>query len=246
MKRTLATGSSTSKGSAVHPIDPAAEPMFPWADTWPEITDRRVRSAFAHVSRANFVAADLRDVVGRDSPLPIGEGQTTSQPFVVAWMVQALALQSGDRVLEIGFGSGYQTAILCEVTAQPGQSATGANVYAVERSAALARQAAHVLHTLGYQPHLQVGDGAAGWPDAAPFVGIVVSAAATHVPRALWEQIADGGRLVIPVGGEFGNQTLWLLHKRNGEMISTEMGPVRFVPFLSPLLDNPQNWIEIQ
>ena len=143
-----------------------------------------MRAAFAHVSRAEFLDESQRAYAHVDAPLAIGEGQTISQPFVVALMLQALALAPGARVLEVGAGSGYQTALLCELTAAAAQP-TGHTVFAVERSPVLARRAAATLPRLGYQPHLRVGDGAAGWPEEAPFAAIVVSAAAAHVPRPL-------------------------------------------------------------
>lgn len=211
---------------------------------WPEITDPRVRAAFAKVPRAEFVPAGLRAWWDRDAPLPIGEGQTISQPFVVALMTQALALQPGERVLEIGTGSGYQTAILCELTA-PADGPAGDTVYSVERYAALADQARTVLSRLGYAPHVTVGDGAVGWPEQAPFAAIIVTAAASHVPRPLWEQLAEGGRMVLPVGLDSDDQILWLLHKANHELNGVWMGPVRFVPLVSPVLDDPAMWIQI-
>lgn len=210
---------------------------------WPDVTDRRVRAAFATVPRAAFIAPELRRFAADDAPLPIGQGQTISQPYVVALMVQALALNSGDKVLEIGTGSGYETAILCTVTGAPGGQ-PGDNVYAVERLPQLAEQAGAALHALGYWPHLRVGDGAAGWPEEAPFAAIIVSAAASHVPRPLWEQLAEGGRMVLPYGAHVDNQELWLVHKRRGAMQVDRLGGVRFVPLISPLLDDPANWAE--
>lgn len=212
----------------------AGEPNFPWAHMWPEITDARVRDAFARVHRADFIEPALQQYAGSDAPLPIGEGQTISQPFVVALTVQAAAIQPGDRVLEVGFGSGYQTAILCELAALPGQP-PGETVYAVERLAGLARRAAATLHELGYAPHLRVGDGAAGWPEAAPFAAIVVAAATPQLPSALVEQLAEGGRLVAPVGGSDAQQ-LWLVRKNEGEIMIEDLGGVRFVPLISPLV----------
>jgi protein-L-isoaspartate(D-aspartate) O-methyltransferase len=210
---------------------------------WPDVTDERVRAAFVTVPRAAFVDPELRRFAADDAPLPIGQGQTISQPYVVALMVQALALGAGDKVLEIGTGSGYETAILCTLTGAPGRP-LGDNVYAVERLPQLAEQADTALRMLGYRPHLRVGDGAAGWPEAAPFTAIIVSAAAGHVPRALWEQLAEGGRMVLPYGEDVDHQELWLVHKRNGAMQVDKLGGVRFVPFISPLLDDPAHWAE--
>jgi protein-L-isoaspartate(D-aspartate) O-methyltransferase len=203
-----------------------------------------VRAAFAQVDRARFVPDTLRDQANDDAPLPIGEGQTISQPYVVALMVQALALRPRDRILEIGTGSGYQTAILCALARQNGD-VPAEQVYSVERSATLAARAAAVLATLGDVPNLAVGDGAAGWPEAAPFDAIVVSAAAAWLPRTLVAQLADGGRLVIPVGAAPDDQGLWLIERHGAQIESTYLGPVRFVPLLSPLLDDPTNRITL-
>lgn len=213
----------------------AATPDFPWANEWPEITDKRVRAAFARVPRSAFVPTPIRQWSDRDEPLPIGEEQTISQPFVVALMTQALNLQPGDKTLEIGTGSGYQTAILCELTDQAG-TPSGHNVYSIERFASLSQQAGDALAILGYQPHLAVGDGAAGWPDWAPFAAIIVTAAPSHLPRPLWAQLNEGGRMVIPIGAEANDQMLWRLQKIGGRMQAQRLGPVRFVPFISPLL----------
>lgn len=207
---------------------------FPWAQMWPEITDSRVRAAFARVARTEFIEPALQQYANNDAPLPIGEGQTISQPFVVALMAQSAALQPGDKVLEIGFGSGYQTAILCELTAQPGQ-ALGATVYAIERLARLAQRGEVTLQRLGYHPHLRVGDGALGWPEAAPFAAIIVAAAAPALSPPLVEQLAEGGRLVAPIGGEDAQQ-LWLARKQAGEVVITDLGGVRFVPLISTLI----------
>jgi protein-L-isoaspartate(D-aspartate) O-methyltransferase len=217
---------------------------FPWSKQWPEITDERVRRAFSKVARSAFVPAEWRDYADRDEPLPIGEGQTISQPYVVALMTQAIRLQPGERVLEIGTGSGFQTALLCELAWQEG-AALGETVYSLERFPSLLLSASTTLTRLGYAPHLRQGDGAAGWPDAAPFDAIIASAAAAHVPLALWQQLAEGGRLCIPVGGQFDEQWLWLLRKQHGAMQRVSLGPVRFVPLVSPLLDDPQNWLEM-
>ena len=208
---------------------------FPWAHTWPEITDQRVRSAFAAVHRTEFIDPAQRQYATQDAPLPIGEGQTISQPFVVALMVQAAALQPGDRVLEVGFGSGYQTAILCELTAAPEQP-LGATVYAVERLPTLAQRAEATLYRLGYFPHLRVGDGAAGWPEAAPFAAIIVAAAMPSLPAPLVAQLDEGGRILAPVG-DYDAQQLWLVRKIEGEIMIEDLGGVRFVPLISTLVN---------
>jgi protein-L-isoaspartate(D-aspartate) O-methyltransferase len=217
---------------------------FPWAHFWPEIRDVRLRAAFARVPRARFVPPLVRQWADRDAPLPIGEGQTISQPFIVAWMTQALKLQPGEKVLEIGTGSGYQTAILCEMTTRPGEK-PGEHVYSVERFSSLSQQASVVLAELGYQPHLLVGDGALGWPDAAPFDAIIVTAAPAFLPRPLWEQLAEGGRMVIPIGPEPEAQSLWLVTKEEGALRARNLGDVRFVPLVSPILNNPEMWVPV-
>ncbi len=214
-------------------------PDFPWANKWPEITNGRVREAFRAVPRANFLPQAVRRWSDRDAPLPIGEEQTISQPFVVALMSQALSLQPGERVLEIGTGSGFQTAILCELTAQAGRP-KGRDVYSVERFVSLADTAGKNLAASGYTPHLRTGDGVAGWPEAAPFAAIVVTAAPAWLPRSLWDQLADHGRMIIPIGPEAESQQLWLLQKSGDEMNARALGPVRFVPLVSPLLDDPR------
>ncbi len=213
---------------------------MPWERGWPEIGDRQVRAAFADVERARFVPAAVRAQANEDVPLPIGEGQTVSQPFIIAVMLQALGIQPGDRVLEIGTGSGYQTAIICALIRRLG-GVPEESVYSIERSATLAGQAAADLNAAGYAPNLAVGDGVAGWPDAAPFDAIVVSAAAAWAPRTLVDQLADAGRLVIPVGVDPDRQELWLLQRHGPQVETTYLGAVRFVPLHSPLLDDPDN-----
>jgi protein-L-isoaspartate(D-aspartate) O-methyltransferase len=217
---------------------------FPWAHNWPEITDGRVRAAFAQVDRKQFISPLLHPWAARDAPLPIGEGQTISQPFIVAWMTQALALQPGEKTLEIGTGSGYQTAILCELTKVAGER-PGHSVYSVERYASLAEKAKTTLNELGYFPHLFVEDGVLGWPAAAPYPAIVVTAAPPHMPRPLWEQLAEGGRMVIPIGPEPEQQRLWLIRKVAGRLRPESLGEVRFVPLVSPSMDDPAMWVAV-
>ena len=221
-----------------------AEQEAPWLNGWPEIHDPRIREAFTRIPRAAFVDEEHRQWALRDAPLPIDEGQTISQPFIVALMTQALALQPGQRVLEIGTGSGFQTAVLCELTARPDE-VPGRYVWSVERFPILAQRAAKVLRGLGYLPHLYLGDGAAGWPAAAPYDAIVVTAAASALPLPLWQQLGEGGRMVIPIGPPDGDQTLWWVGKRDERLFSKPMGPVRFVPVISPILDDPTQRIEL-
>ena len=223
----------------------STKPDFPWAKGWPEITDQRVRHAFSRVPRAQFVPAQVQRWSDEDAPLPIGEGQTISQPFVVALMTQALALQPGDKTLEIGTGSGYQTAILCELTTGP-QEPAGIHVYSVERFRSLAQNAAATLDRLGCHPQIAIGDGAAGWPAMAPFAAIIVTAAPSYLPRPLWDQLAEGGRMVIPIGAQPEEQVLWLIRKTAGKLDAQGLGAVRFVPLISPLLDDPRMRINIR
>ncbi len=218
-------------------------PEFPWAANWPEIQNARVREAFARVQREAFIGSEYRKYADRDAPLPIGEGQTISQPFVVALMTQAADPLPGEKTLEIGTGSGFQTAILCELTKDESHD-HGECVYSVERHASLAELAVSRLADMGYTPHVRTGDGAVGWPEAAPFRVILVTAAPHCLPSNLWDQLDEGGRLVIPIGGRFGEQTLWLFERASGKMRRRSLGGVRFVPLVSPLLDRPENCIE--
>ena len=185
------------------------------------VRDPGVLAAMAKVPRHRFVPTEQVDYAYRDHPLPIGYGQTISQPFIVALMTEHLAIQRGDRVLEIGTGSGYQAAVLAELTN---------NVYTVEIIEALGRRAAATLEELGYDVSARISDGYYGWPEHAPFDAIIVTAAPDHVPKPLLNQLKDGGRLVIPVGPPGSYQTLWLI-ERNGEQFqSTNLGAVGFVP----------------
>jgi protein-L-isoaspartate(D-aspartate) O-methyltransferase len=177
------------------------------------------------VPRHQFVPADQRSRAYDDTPLPIGQEQTISQPAVVAFMTQSIRPRPGLRVLEVGTGSGYQAAVLAE---------TGARVWTVEIFRALAEQARARLARLGYgEVAVRHGDGYAGWPEAAPFDAIVVTAGADSIPPPLVEQLAPGGRLVMPVGDPFLDQELVLLEKdASGRVASKRLLPVRFVPLL--------------
>ena len=187
------------------------------------IRDERVLEAMARVPRHEFVYPELRDEAYEDHPIAIGEGQTISQPFVVADMLEALALRPEDVVLEVGTGSGYETAVLAELVRK---------VYSIERIASLAERARTLLERLGYRNVTVVqGDGSQGLPEAAPFDAIVVSAAAPHVPRPLLEQLRDGGRLVIPVGSGFA-QELQLVRKIGDRTSTLYLDGVRFVPLI--------------
>ena len=187
------------------------------------IRDERVLATMSHVPRHEFVPVEFRDQVYEDHPIPIGEGQTVSQPYIVAIMLQALALIPSDTVLEIGTGSGYQTALLAELTGQ---------VYSVERHASLARMAEATLRRLGYgNVQVLLGDGSNGLPGHAPFDAIVVSAAAPQIPPPLFEQLRDGGRMVIPVGPAPA-QELQLVYKNAGQSLVTRLEGCRFVPLI--------------
>lgn len=181
-----------------------------------------VLEAIRKVPRHRFVPEHLHAWAYHDRPLPIGSGQTISQPYIVALSVEALAPCPGDRVLEVGTGSGYQAAVLAEL---------GALVFTVERYQELASDAQAVLGTLGYSVHLKVGDGSKGWPEEAPFAGIVVAAGAPAVPRSLEAQLAAHGRLVIPVGDR-SHQELWLFTYVEGQRRGSLLCPCAFVPLV--------------
>jgi protein-L-isoaspartate(D-aspartate) O-methyltransferase len=188
------------------------------------ITDQRVLEAMAEVPRHEFAPQRHRDQAYEDHPLPIGEGQTISQPYIVAIMLEALSLIASDRVLEVGTGSGYVTALLAQLTAE---------VISIERHRALADSGSEVLSRLGYQNvRVIVGDGSRGFAEAAPYNVIIVSAAAPHLPHELMDQLAEGGRLIIPVGWE-DSQQLQLIEKRNGQLRTSLRELCRFVPLIS-------------
>lgn len=195
-----------------------------WPPSWPDITDRAVREAIATVPRHLFVPPEYQAQAYDDAPLPIGLGQTISQPYIVALMTQALALTPHSRVLEVGTGSGYQSAVLASITP---------HVWSVEARAELAGRAAERLHGLGYPVTVRTGDGRLGWSEHAPYDGIIVTAAAPDVPPALVAQLADSGRLVIPVGETTWDQTLWLIRPRAGRLHREFLCEVRFVPLVA-------------
>lgn len=190
------------------------------------VRDPRVLAAMREVPRERFVPDDLIPAAYDDAPLPIGEGQTISQPYVVALMAEAARIGRDDRVLEVGAGSGYAAAVLAELARE---------VWAVEQSAALARSAASRLERLGYaRVHVVNGDGSQGLPQAAPFDAIIVSAAAPTLPRPLLDQLAPGGRLVIPVGERDAQSLYRLTRTYAGTYDRQDLGPVAFVPLLMP------------
>ena len=189
------------------------------------LTDQRVLDALATVPREAFVPEELAPYAYEDRPLPIEANQTISQPYIVALMAAALELQPQDRVLEIGTGSGYAAAVLAEICAE---------VFTVERVAELADSARERLKSLGYDNvHVKQGDGTLGWPEHAPYDGIVVAAAAPEVPEPLKQQLAVGGRLVIPVGATLETQTLLRVRRINEHRFEQDdLGGVRFVPLI--------------
>lgn len=188
-----------------------------------DIRNERVLAAMGRVPRHEFVPEELRPRAYADQPLPIGEGQTISQPYIVAFMTQAIDPKPGQRVLEVGTGSGYQAAVLAEVAGE---------VYSIELLPALAKRARATLDRLGYKGvHTRTGDGYKGWPEAAPFDAILVTCGADHVPAPLFEQLKPGGTLVIPVGDQIFGQSLRVITKgARGERQERDALPVRFVP----------------
>jgi protein-L-isoaspartate(D-aspartate) O-methyltransferase len=188
------------------------------------ISDQRVLAAFSHVPRHEFIGEHDRDQAYEDHPLPIGQGQTISQPYIVASMLESLSIQPSDRVLEVGTGSGYATALLAELAAQ---------VVSVERHRPLAEQARTLLGRLGYRNvKVLTGDGSLGFPADAPYNAILVSAAAPELPPALVAQLAAGGRVIIPIGAEVSQQ-LQLIQIRNGEPHVMLRELCRFVPLIT-------------
>jgi protein-L-isoaspartate(D-aspartate) O-methyltransferase len=187
------------------------------------IRDERVLNAMARLPRHEFITAKYRDQAYEDHPIPIGEGQTISQPYIVALMTEVLALSSNDKVLEVGTGSGYQTAILAELARE---------VISIERHPALAEAALVLLARLGYtNVRIIVGDGSAGVPESAPYDAIMVAAASPQIPAALWRQLAESGRLVIPVGPPEA-QELQLIRNVNGTPMMRRIEGCRFVPLI--------------
>ncbi|MDR3406247.1 MAG: protein-L-isoaspartate(D-aspartate) O-methyltransferase [Chthoniobacter sp.] len=189
------------------------------------IHNGRVLAAMGKVPRHEFVPEALRWRAYEDHPLPIGYGQTISQPFIVAFMTEAIDPKRDDKVLEIGTGCGYQAAVLATLVRE---------VYTIEIIEPLAQRAQADLKRLGFtNVMIRAGDGSQGWPEAAPFDAIIVTCAPDRVPRPLVEQLRDGGRMIIPVGGP-GNQSLYIMDKRAGKIESRAVLPVRFVPMTGP------------
>jgi len=189
------------------------------------IKEKSVLQALRNVPRHLFVSEELQSLAYADRPLPIGYGQTISQPYIVALMTELLNLKQGNKVLEIGSGSGYQAAILSEITQE---------VYTIEIIEELGESAKKRLKDLGYQSiRCRIGDGYYGWEEYAPFDGIMVTAAATHIPPSLIRQLKKGGKMCIPVGDPFLTQNLILIEKdQEGNLKTKNILPVRFVPFV--------------
>lgn len=179
--------------------------------------------AMKKVERHKLVPPNMRIRAYDDSPLPIGYGQTISQPYIVAYMTEVIKPEKTHKVLEIGTGSGYQAAVLAEIVS---------DVYTIEIVSELAERAQKDLKGLGYKNiHVKSGDGYHGWPEHAPYDAIVVTAAADYIPPALTDQLKEGGRMIIPVGSQFMTQQLVLVEKQKGKVKSKNVMPVRFVPF---------------
>ncbi len=187
------------------------------------VKEERVLEAMRKVPRHAFVPEDMKSYAYQDEPLPIGEGQTISQPYIVAYMTEVLKLRADERILEVGTGSGYQTAILAELAKE---------VYTVEIIGTLSLRAQEVLRELGYQNiFFKIGDGTLGWKEYAPYDSIMVTAAPPSVPKALQDQLRVSGKMIIPVGSEFQELMLIIREKKNYK--KKRLLPVRFVPLIS-------------
>lgn len=191
------------------------------------IKDPKVLKAMREVPREEFVPIEYRKFAYEDTPLPIGEGQTISQPYIVALMTEALELKGDERVLEIGTGSGYQAAVLAEIVKE---------VYTIEILEPLYRRATETLKRLGYKNiYTKLGDGYLGWEEKAPFDAIIVTCSVDHVPKPLERQLRVGGRLIMPLGPEYSYQNLVLFTKLpDGSLVQKTLIPVAFVPMLGP------------
>jgi protein-L-isoaspartate(D-aspartate) O-methyltransferase len=197
------------------------------------IIDDRVLAAVASVHRERFVPAELAEFAYEDRPLPIGSGQTISQPYIVALMAQAAEITPSDKVLEVGTGSGYGAAVLGQLALE---------VWTIERHARLAKAANLLLNAEGVDNvHVTFGDGTLGLPKEAPFDAIVVTASGPGVPAALRDQLAEGGRLILPTGARKRGQSLLRVRRTDGEYQSDDLGPVRFVPLIGRQGWNPDN-----
>jgi protein-L-isoaspartate(D-aspartate) O-methyltransferase len=188
------------------------------------IKDKKVLEAMGKIPRELFVDESKRSKAYADQPLPIGEGQTISQPYVVSLMTEALSLKPSDRVLEIGTGSGYQAAVLAEIVKE---------VYTIEIRKTLVETAARRLKDMGYKNiEVKFGDGYFGWEEHAPFDAVLITASANHIPPPLIKQLKEGGRLILPLGSTLFHQTLTLVTKQKGDFKMEQMGGVVFVPMV--------------
>jgi protein-L-isoaspartate(D-aspartate) O-methyltransferase len=215
----------SSKGKDMNNIDEFFQKRVQMVETQlkaRDITDQRVLDVMLKVERHKFVPKEYQHLAYIDEPLPIGFGQTISQPYIVAKMTELLELNKNDKVLEIGTGSGYQAAILAELCKE---------VYTIEIIPELAQRAEKLLKELGYKNiFVKVGDGYYGWPEHAPFDKIIVTCAPKEIPQKLVEQLKDGGKMVVPVGDVF--QELVVVEKHNGVVTKKNVFPVRFVPMI--------------
>lgn len=237
----LACGGSTGSGAGPS-SGPADDPYAPLRERMVreqlvafdrDIRDQRVLAAMRQVPRHELVPEEIRHLAYDDRPLPIGHGQTISQPYIVAFMTEQLRPQPTDRVLEIGTGSGYQAAVLSPLVAK---------VYTIEIVTPLAERARRDLQRLGCaNVRVRAGDGYLGWPEAAPFDAIIVTCAPEAVPQPLVAQLKEGGRMIIPVGPAGGAQTLVRLQKTGGKLRRTDVLAVRFVPMTGQAAQTEQN-----
>ncbi|MCM8767711.1 MAG: protein-L-isoaspartate(D-aspartate) O-methyltransferase [Candidatus Omnitrophica bacterium] len=187
------------------------------------ITNKKVIAAFLKVPREEFVPEQLKESAYDDTPLPIGEGQTISQPYIVALMTESLTLKENEKVLEIGTGSGYQSAILAEI---------GCEVYSIEKIESLAKKAEKTLKKLGYNVKIKIGDGTLGWEEFSPYDKIIVTAASPKIPKTLLSQLSKNeGKLIIPIGDRF-SQDLILFIKRGEKIEKINLGGCQFVPLI--------------
>jgi protein-L-isoaspartate(D-aspartate) O-methyltransferase len=226
------TQAPTVSAPSATPAPAAGQTSDDWVEERMEMVDRQIRSrgisdqqvldAMERVPRHEFVPGQYKSQAYADHPLPIGHGQTISQPYIVALMSELLQLEEGDRVLEVGTGSGYQAAILAEMIE---------DVYTVEIIEELATQARDRLESLGYNNiHVLHADGYFGWPEHAPYDAIIVTAAPDHIPQPLVQQLADGAKMIVPVGPPGGYQTLWEITKVGEEITKRNVTGVLFVP----------------
>ena len=226
----LATWGSPLAAQRTPELDPYSPPRQAMVDhiAREQVRDSATLQAMRQVPRHEFVPPELRGRAYGDHPLPIGYGQTISQPYIVAFMTEVLELEAGMKVLEVGTGSGYQAAVLAEI---------GCTVYTIEIFEVLAKSAGRRLSRLGFENvSVRHADGHHGWPEEAPFDAVIVTAAAGYIPPALVRQLRAGGRMIIPVGSVYGIQNLILVEKDSSGAVRTEnLLPVRFVPMLQGL-----------